>query len=134
MVRSLKGKTALYSVLDDYNNVVRTDDVTVWAKFFQSDRRFIATSECGDLTVSTVFVGLASPVISQGREFETCIIEHRNSGKNEYNVVATYGSYDEAMKGHKFFVKKYLAAKPQLPEPEFGLEEIEKAHALVRKA
>lgn len=51
-----------YYVLDGNHNVVATDDVLEWARFFESDARIVAQHEGEAWALSTVFIGLPEPM------------------------------------------------------------------------
>jgi hypothetical protein len=98
-----------YWTLDADHKPVPTDDVTVWARFFENmtNRLVDYTEITSQVRVSTVFLGLdhrfggnGPPVI-----FETMIFGGELDGDTW-----RYSSWDDAKIGHKGAVRKARAA------------------------
>lgn len=82
--------------------VRREDDLMIWAEFMEKDNRRIERTEIGDVSISTVFLGLdhsfneeAIPVL-----FETMIFGGDHDGYQE-----RYTDIENAKIGHEKAVK-----------------------------
>jgi hypothetical protein len=86
---------------------VPVDDVVEWGKFFETAARQVARDEIGDVTVSTVFLGLDHRFMDDGPPvlFETMIF---GGVHNEYQE--RYCTWDEAEAGHAQAVALVRAA------------------------
>lgn len=92
------------------NNTIRpTRDVLKWAERLESRDRQVALNRIGDVTVSTVFLGVNTRLEGPPMVFETAVW----GGSNEFDVVERYSSWTAAERGHK----KHVAAvkTQQLP-------------------
>lgn len=76
---------------------VPTDSVIEWGQFFESDNRMVARAEVGDITISTVFLGIDHRFMDDGPPllFETMIF---GGVHNEYQE--RYSTWEEAEAGH----------------------------------
>lgn len=90
----------LYYILDDQGNSVEAS-LEAWGEFFgQSDKRQLARDEVGDITISTVFLGIdhgfgdGPPVL-----WETIIFGGKHDRYEE-----RYSSRDDALVGHRHAV------------------------------
>lgn len=91
----------MYAILVN-GKVVPTDDFVKWAKFFENDKlRIIKRAEIGNITISTVFLGIDHGFGGRPRWFETMIFNGPLDGKQE-----RYESQAEAIRGHNYLVKK----------------------------
>ena len=88
-----------YYILDDANNVVWTNDVMVWAKYFETHDRRVAQTTIGNKWVSTVFLGIDHAYHSDKLQiFETMI---NNTDTNEWEDYQTRcATWEEAEKMH----------------------------------
>jgi hypothetical protein len=92
-----------YYMLDDDHGIVATDDFMEWAKWFEKiDRRRVGRDEFGDVSVSTVFLGVdygfggGPPIL-----FETMVFGGALDGEIE-----RYSTWDEAVEGHKKMIER----------------------------
>ena len=77
-------------ILDDERNPVRCDDIGKWGEFQRDpEKRRVARSEFGPVSVSTVFLG--PPLL-----FETMIFGGKSDG-----YMDRYGTWQEAEAGHE---------------------------------
>lgn len=96
-----------YYTLDANKNIIGTNDINVWGKFFQSKEKILAQEHIDKIMISTVFLGIdhgspfgkGTPVL-----FETMVFGGELNGEQE-----RYCSYDEAMAGHKIMVERVKA-------------------------
>lgn len=88
--------------------VVQVKDILEWAKFFEyKDSRRVATTNIGDVGVSTIFLGLDHSYGSgPGLWFETMIF-----GGPHDQYQDRYTTWDEAMAGHKRVVDALIEGK-----------------------
>lgn len=75
------------------NHVFSTSDSTVWCRYFMD--RQVGNTKIGNITISTVFLGLDHNVDGTPILWETMIF-----GLNE-EYQERYTSYDDAVKGHQ---------------------------------
>jgi len=93
-------------ILDENNNVIRTNDIEIWSNFFKSKRRFLFYNKNDKYEVSTVFLGInyayddeLSPLV-----FESMVFEHNSRADLDLN---RYSTYEEAKLGHIELCHKY---------------------------
>lgn len=87
-----------YYILDDEHNVITTNSIEEWGKFFQDPRRIVAQEMVKDCRVSTVFLGIDHNFFGEGPPliFETMIF-----GLNEeYEYQTRCCTWAEAIKMH----------------------------------
>jgi hypothetical protein len=96
-----------FYILDDDHQLVEVPDLMQWAEWSfgeNEDRRFIALDRIGDITVSTIFLGMKSNSIDalgfQFRPFETLVTGERA------NIERKYRTWDEALAGHRGIVNE----------------------------
>lgn len=87
-----------YWILEGHKPV-ECDSIEEWCKMFEDiENRRVALDQCGDIVISTVFLGLDHRFSGKGPPllFETLISggEHSNEGWR-------YSSWEEAERGHK---------------------------------
>lgn len=87
-----------YAKLID-GEIVTTEDIIDWAKWFETADRRIAKTELDDCEVSTVFLGLNH---FNGRDmwFETMVFGGTYDGE-----CRRYGNLEEARQGHNVMVQ-----------------------------
>lgn len=93
----------LYYILDEQNNVVPAQDVMQWTKSPRSHFH-VGLDHVGNVKISTVFLGLdhrfgdlsGPPIV-----FETMVF----GGKYDEEM-ERYCTYDEAVKGHAWWVRQ----------------------------
>ena len=95
-------------VLNEAGDPVPEPDLMTWAQFMeQNDARRIARDEIGDVSVSTVFLGLdhsftnGPPLL-----YETMVFGGPHDG-----CMDRYSTRDEAMAGHVRFVRAIQAGE-----------------------
>jgi len=84
---------------------VLEEDVHKWGAWFETAKRHVAKDYSGGVEVSTVFLGLDHQFI-EGQPpllFETMVF----GGEHDQDM-DRYSTWEEAEKGHKEFVKKFL--------------------------
>lgn len=76
---------------------IKTDSSMIWAKWFKTANRTVKKTTIGEVTVSTVFLGVEHG-FSNGKPllFETIIFGGKFDGE-----IDRYTSYAEAEEGHK---------------------------------
>lgn len=84
------------------HEAVECNDLMKWADWFETADRTVKKTEIGDISVSTVFLGLnhcygeGEPVL-----FETMVF-----GGEYDQEVERYATWEQAEKGHEEWVKK----------------------------
>ena len=91
-----------YYILDDEKHVVPVNDIDDWTEMFKSSSRFVGRAEIGDVTVSTVFLGLDH----QYGEGPPLLFETMIFGGPLDKSMWRYSSWDDAETGHKAAVRK----------------------------
>lgn len=82
----------LLYILDDQHNPVPVDNVLQWAEWIDTADRHVRLNRLpGDVSVSTVFLGVNPPLL-----FETMIFGGKLNGRQW-----RYCTWDEAMAGHE---------------------------------
>lgn len=97
----------------DGHEPVAVDDLQAWAEWYSGDNRNVArdviltTCERGEITVSTVFLGIDTGSIfsETPRLFETMVF---GGAKNHKQV--RYATWDEAEQGHARIVREVMQA------------------------
>lgn len=80
------------------------DDISEWARQFQTQNRIVEQTKIGNVKISTVFLGVdhsfdgGKPLL-----FETMIF-----GGDEDGYQERYSTWDEAVIGHKFACNKAI--------------------------
>lgn len=70
--------------------------------------RFVRRTQLGDITVSTVFIGINMHLLGDRPK----IFESQAFSKNEWELeMDRYSSFDEAVKGHKAMVEEVLSKR-----------------------
>ena len=95
----------LYYTLDDNHEVIPTNDVIKWARFFENtEGRTVAKDEADGMMVSTVFLGLdhgfgksTLPIV-----FETMVFDKGREERGQER----YDTWEAAEAGHRRWVKK----------------------------
>lgn len=81
------------------------ENMSKWAdNFWDTENRRLGYDEIGNKIVSTIFLGIDPNFLDTGKPpilFETAI-----SIDDEWDIVERYRSYDDAMEGHKKWIKK----------------------------
>lgn len=104
----MSGLLGLY-ILDGKTPVPERDLLT-WARWFERADRLVAHTVQGDLSVSTVFLGLDHNHHWKGPPelFETMVFRAGASGE-----MNRYATWEEAEKGHAEMVKLALSTRYQ---------------------
>lgn len=107
MSESKRTPKALNYILKDKTPIVETDILT-WAKWFKTASRHVKQENIGDVSVSTVFLGLDHNFCETGEPilFETMIFGGEHDGYCD-----RYSTWEEAEKGHDTVVKMASKAK-----------------------
>ena len=79
----------------------RVRDVLEWAQCYGSKERQLAVDRVGGVTVSTIFLGIDSPLLGPPLLFETMVF----GGKHD-RAQSRYETYDEALAGHQWWLAK----------------------------
>jgi len=82
----------------DGRQVIPTESILEWGKCFQdSEKRIVARTEIGNITVSTVFLGVDHGwgPRSEGLVFETMVF-----GSGRVDLVGRYSTWADAEEGH----------------------------------
>ena len=89
------------------HEAVPVDNLYEWCMWMDSEELTVDFTRVNGLAVSTVFLGLAAPRLSEGPPllFETAITQ----GQSSWRVVERYSTWDEAEKGHRKWVKVAIA-------------------------
>src|SRR5215469_3048370 len=93
-----------FYILDADHHVVPTNDMLVWARFFEGTKRLVAMTDITSaIMVSTVFIGIDHRYFGEGPPllFETMIF-----GGPLNQSQWRYASWDDAETGHKAAVRK----------------------------
>jgi hypothetical protein len=102
-----------YYILDSDMKVKPVDDVSEWAKWFETGNKIVRQNNILGIFVSTVFLGLnhrfgdGEPLL-----FETMIF---NGSNDQYQE--RYTTREEALKGHKIAMQLVIRSLPK----ELGL-------------
>ena len=89
----------------DGKTPVPEPDLSTWVQWLGSADRCVALTEQGDVSVSTVFLGLDHNISgSQPLLFETMVFRADKS-----NETVHYSTWEEAEKGHAEMVKRVLS-------------------------
>ncbi len=92
-------------ILNKDHTITQTEDILVWAKWFEKmENRRIAETEMGQITVSTVFLGIDHRFSNKGKPilFESMVFKNSESIDEE-----RYCTYEEAERGHENLVNVY---------------------------
>ena len=96
----------------DGHEPVRCSDLLTWSRWMRTTDRHVGLTEQGDVSVSTVFLGLDHS-LERPALFETMVfIGAHDEGREQY------ATWDEAEAGHDRWVAKVFKPTPivQLPE------------------
>ena len=89
-------------ILDEQGNPVAEPDLLMWARWFDVEhRRRLALDKIGEITVSTVFLGVDHNFLRQGAPllYETMIFGALSEwGLDDYQN--RYATREEALQGH----------------------------------
>lgn len=96
-------------ILNEQGEPERCDDLLTWGKWFQDANRQIVRSEIGDVTVSTVFLGLDHGFVPDDPPvlFETMVF-----GGIADQYQERYQTRDEAIAGHERIVEMVKEPTP----------------------
>lgn len=117
-LKKLKGIPDFHFILDENNNVVPVSftDYIKWLKNAAPTTmlgKHIAKTTIGDVTVSTVFVGInmgihSGPLVV----FESQAYSHVEGEETQWELdIDRYSTYEQAVKGHKAMVKRVFSDK-----------------------
>lgn len=97
----------LYYILDE-KKVVPVNNVLEWAKFFETADRVVNRTKLGEVTISTVFLGIDHNFFEKDKPllFETMIF-----GDELNEETWRYSTWEEAEEGHHNAVKYYLESR-----------------------
>ena len=84
----------------------RERDLIRWATWFEHADRIVARTVQDDVSVSTVFLGLDHGFGGKRLLFETMVFGNYSEGDGE-----RYATWDEAVEGHKRWVKRVFAPR-----------------------
>lgn len=98
--------SALY-ILDEHGEPKRVHDYTVWGRWFEEakERRRVAFDKIGDVTISTVFLGLDHGYGSEVLLFETMVFEGPLDGEMDRASTRT-----QALEQHAAMVARVKAS------------------------
>jgi len=88
-----------YYILDDDHNLIATDDVVAWGQWFgANENRFVAKTQVGDATLSTVCIGIDHNFYHRGPPllFETMVF-----GGEHDEECWRCSTWDEAVAQHE---------------------------------
>ena len=97
----------------DGHEPVPCDDLSAWARWFESADRCVADTMQDDVRVSTVFLGLDHGWNGRRHLFETMVFHGHDSVDCQ-----RYATWDEALEGHRAMVGQLFKARPILTTPE----------------
>jgi hypothetical protein len=97
------------------HQVVSCSDLLTWARWFESADRHVKLTEQGDVSVSTVFLGLDHGFRDEGPPivFETMVFVGHSSEDCE-----RYSTWEEAEEGHARWVAQVFKPTPIVKLPE----------------
>ena len=86
-------------MLDAEHRLIPTDDVVAWANWFEKADRNVAVDKVGNITVSTVFLGIDHRFVGDGQPivFETMLFADGESAGDYQERCCTW---DEAVAQH----------------------------------
>ena len=98
-----------YYILNEKKQVVPTEDVLVWAEFFENyEGRIVKQDKLKPHRVSTVFVGMGhNPATDKPQLFETVVFDKEEG----IEVVGAYSTWFDALEGHNRIVDKFDAGE-----------------------
>jgi hypothetical protein len=79
----------------------RAADILEWGRTFCGPEKFLARDAVGGVTVSTIFLGIASNIFGPPLLFETMVF-----GGQHDRAQNRYETYDEALAGHQWWLAK----------------------------
>ena len=94
----------LYYTLGKNFEIIGTDDVLEWGRWFETADRHLAKTTVGDLEISTVFLGLDHAFLSGSPLlWETMIFVKGKGGTwpPDDEFQERYSTFDEAKAGHE---------------------------------
>lgn len=97
-----------YAILDKNHNLVFTDDLLEWGRWFETADRIVQQDTLPNgKFVSTVFLGLNHAFGGKPLWFETMVFPKKGDG-NELDLdMERYETWNEAERGHREMVEKY---------------------------
>lgn len=101
----------LFYTLDDEHNVIETDDVLVWARWFENiDKRRVAADEFTvngiDYRVSTVFIGIDHNHFSDELHIFETMVFSKDDGEQDIGTDRC-STWEQAEKMHSDMVAKF---------------------------
>lgn len=97
----------IYYILDKDHNIIPTEDIEIWGKFFSNiENRRVAYDEIDDGIgiISTVFLGIDHGFCSDELIlFETAVLDTEGRG---CDIFRRYKTWDEAFAGHNKVVEE----------------------------
>ena len=110
-------------ILNDKDEIVEVPDILTFAKWFETQKRFVAKDSVGKYDISTIFLGLDHSFgLGEPLFFETMVFEKKLSTskalskpiklkafkyhKSLDDYTRRYSTKEEALKGHREIIKE----------------------------